>query len=507
MVEGLMGTTMTPFSISEMPAESRSECWLWRVDPIEGESITSWIARLAARNRIPRNAILGDVFRGTGEQAQDLDTIDPAGFSGQLALRTGQPVDVISRMSLWSRLPFLVAAHEQKRLIFNGDSRRHLPWVIPNGWQRPVYVMGRGGGTPYCPDCINEEPESFIHRNHRLAFFVVCPKHKVPLREDCPSCGKSVVTWSLSIPAGEHPGAFPLCWNCLNRDAGLTWNADQRRDVYERSAETEFIASILHFQGIARGAMDSNDVRVPQLGRMNAMQFFEGLRHALTAFNGLAYQGIDPRFSKPGKGIVQVRERHGNLRRLAFNFHPMSYRLKLSAWLSWLFERPLDRWPHLFRIALIPSQLPRHWRHPWESVDETGKTEFGYRITPGNLNARRKVGPEVFHRFFAVMDELGLPDGEVGRLLCGISDRTVQRWRMHPIMFVQHEPLRRMEQVARIWDGLIHMSGSRAHATAWLNSPNPNKTFRGRSPIKMLIETNNERRFEQLASMIGRPGA
>ncbi|MBK8794002.1 MAG: hypothetical protein IPN59_12940 [Holophaga sp.] len=254
------------------------------------------------------------------------------------------------------------------------------------------------------------------------------------------------------------------------------------------------------FQGLAHQALRENEVRLPQLGRFSGVCFFQGLRHALTAFNALAYRNIDPRSLKTSSDAREKSQRHGNLRRLAFDFHPINYRLKLTAWMAWLVERPLDRWPHLFRITVIPSQIPRHWKHPWEFVEENGKTIYGYRRDPEKQRTTRKVGPDIFQSFFAIAEKLDLTDRESAQLLGGVSERTIQRWRMHPIMFVQHEHLRRMEQTVRIWSGLMGLVNDAKMAKKWLRSPNHSQVFQGQDPLGLLLDPNKKNGFEILSS-------
>lgn len=492
------------FTIEELPMSADISFWLRRVDPIQGESLTSWVSRLSARLQIPIPGLLESLSLTNRELRADLDVFPPLSLIRELSRRTGVTEERISSMSLGSTLPILIRERDRARLTQTEVGRhRHLPWITPSGWHHPGYALTRQGGTPYCPSCVSETPTPFSPLQYRLSLFVACPKHAAPLREDCPFCGAPSLVWALSLPMDGAARDFVMCWGCTDGNGHSNSSSSNTRRFYDPAAEGESMSSILHFQELALTALAKNEVLIPQLGRFSGVQFFQGLRYALSAFNAFAYRGIDPRSSRPSSAAHKRATAPGNLRRLAFDFHPLNYRLKLTAWMAWLTERPLDRWPILYRMSFIPAQLPRAWRHPWEAVDTEGNVPIGLGINLGAKSSTQRVGPEIFAEFFQTADQIKLTDFEIAHLLGGMSRRTVQRWRMHPIMFVRHQPLDRMTRMIRIWAGVTAFARTKQAARSWMRTPNHSPAFGGLPPLRLLLEEENDNGFKILTSFFG----
>lgn len=497
---------VSSFTIEELPMSADIPLWLRRVDPIQGESLTSWVSRLSSRLQIPIPGLLESLSLTNKELRADLDVFPPLSLIRELSRRTGVTEERISGMSLGSTLPILIRERDRARLTQTEIRRhRHLPWITPSGWHHPGYALTRRGGTPYCPSCVSETPTPFSPLQHRLSLFVACPKHAAPLREDCPFCGAPSLVWALSLPWDGAARDFVMCWGCTAGNGNSNSSSPNTRRFYDPLAERESMPSILHFQELALTALAKNEVHIPQLGRFSGVQFFQGLRYALSAFNAFAYRGIDPRSSRPSSAAHRRATAPGNLRRLAFDFHPLSYRLKLTAWMAWLTERPLDRWPPLYRMSFVPSQLPRAWRHPWEAVDADGNVPVGIGINLGALSASEKVDAGIFQEFFKVVDQIKLTDPEIAQVLGGISIRTVHRWRMHPIMFVRHKPLARMRQMVRIWAGVLAFAKTQQTARSWMRAANHSTVFQGQPPLKLLLTSDDDSGFQVMASFFGAP--
>lgn len=500
---------VSSFIIEELPLSADIPFWLRRVDPIQGESLTSWVSRLSARLQIPIPGLLESLSLTSRELRADLDVFPPVSLIRGLSRRTGVNEERISTMSLGSALPILIRERDRARLTQSEVGRhRHLPWITPTGWHHPGYALTRRGGTPYCPSCVSEASTPFSPLQHRLSLFVACPQHAIPLREDCPSCGAPSLVWALSLPEDGAALDFAMCWGCTGANGHSNSTSPNTSRLYDPAAERESMPSILCFQELALTALAKNEVHIPQLGRFSGVQFFQGLRYALSAFNAFAYRGIDPRSSRPSSEAHKRATAPGNLRRLAFDFHPLNYRLKLTAWMAWLTERPLDRWPLLYRMSFIPAQLPRAWRHPWEAVDPEGNVPIGLGISLGAQSSTQRVGPEIFAEFFQTADQIKLTDYEIAHLLGGMSRRTVQRWRMHPIMFVRHKPLERMKGIIRIWAGVTAFARTQQAARSWMRAPNHSPAFGGLSPLRLLLQEGDENGFKILTSFFGaNPGA
>ncbi len=491
------------FSISDFPTSIEMPLWLWKVNPIEGESLTSWVARLSAKMQIPLPKFLGCLQLSKNEIRADLEVNPSLKLIKGLAQKTDFSEAVILGMTLGSALPLMIREQDQHRLIQIEKRPRHIPWVIPGGWLTPQYALRRNGGTPVCPKCAVEESTPFTPLANRLSMSVVCPRHRIPLRENCPHCGGPSLTWALSIHSELSKDGFPFCWWCSYGPQGGTVTRSQPTPIYNSDAEMGSISSILAFQELRDVALASGEVRLPQLGRFSSLRFFQGLRHAVTAFNALSHRGIDPRTAKASRNHHQKPGGSRSSERMAFDFQPIQVRLKITAWMAWLTERPLDRWQHLYRISFLPQQLPRHWKHPWEAVEENGMTVLGNMQDPENLISRSRVEPGVFQTFFAVSDQVGLSDKEIADLLGGMSERSVQRWRLDPLTIARNEHLQRMKNLVRIWSGIRRLAPEVAIARVWMRSPSQSPVFRGHSPLDFLLDTENPKGSEIMDSFFG----
>jgi hypothetical protein len=79
----------TNYSISEFPSCAEIPLWLWKVDPIDGESLTSWVARLSGKLQVPIQALIGSFDLSDAEARADLDVFPPSKLISGLSLRTG----------------------------------------------------------------------------------------------------------------------------------------------------------------------------------------------------------------------------------------------------------------------------------------------------------------------------------------------------------------------------------------------------------------------------------
>ena len=491
------------FSISEIPLPSEIPLWLWKVEPMPGESLTSWVARLSAKMQIPMDKFLACLRLSGNESRADLEVNPPLRLIEWLAQKTGISETLILGMTLEGYLPRMIREQDQHRLIDGKNRPRHIPWVIPGGWLTPRYALRRNGGTPVCPKCAVEESTPFTPLVNRLSISVVCPRHGVPLRESCPHCGGPALTWALSIYTELSKSGFPFCWRCSYGPQGEGLTRNTPVPVYNSDAEAESIESILAFQELGNTALSTGEVRLPQLGRFSSLRYFQGLRHAITAFNALSHRGIDPRTAKASGKPHPIPRGSRTSERMAFDFQPINVRLKITAWMAWLTERPLDRWPHLYRISFLPQQLLRHWKHPWEAVEENGMTVLGNMAVPENLISRSKVEPGVFLTFFAVADQVGLSDKEIANLLGGMSERTIQRWRLDPLVIARNEHLQRMNTLVRIWAAIRCSVPEIAAARRWMRSPSQSLLFNGRSPLNFLLDAENPKGIETVLSCFG----
>jgi len=146
-------------------------------EPGEDEVLSSWLTRLALRNRmrLPRLlAVLGhpEVIR------YDLDFTTPDEVLRELAIATRQPVERVLATSL-------------RELM--GTSFRDVPIVSPRSF---LVYQGRGNGGPrrrghpVCLSCLAQTGQ--VRRRWRLITTVICPVHQELLVDGCPYCGEPI---------------------------------------------------------------------------------------------------------------------------------------------------------------------------------------------------------------------------------------------------------------------------------------------------------------------------
>lgn len=153
-------------------AETLNPIWPIYPQPLDGESLESWIIRQACANCYsPQN--FSTVYFRIGEYRYDFDFLSPDSETSERAACSvvgGRPR--IMQMTLYqfqSKLPGITEQHYRVR--------RRFSWI-------------NNGSTirRFCPLCFAEDAIPHLRLIWRLSFVLICPKHKVPLRSECSSC-------------------------------------------------------------------------------------------------------------------------------------------------------------------------------------------------------------------------------------------------------------------------------------------------------------------------------
>jgi hypothetical protein len=97
-----------------------------------------------------------------------------------LSERTATPIERVRATTL--------AAYESS-LYEEHKSLGPAAWITSVG----VYHRTRTKyGLQFCPCCLAGDEEPYFRRKWRLAFMVVCEKHRVPLQDRCPGCRAAI---------------------------------------------------------------------------------------------------------------------------------------------------------------------------------------------------------------------------------------------------------------------------------------------------------------------------
>lgn len=164
--------------------------WAFRLPPLEGELLSSCLARNAYAHGAAPQRFLELFWAREAVWNRDFDR-DPAALGrpgktatdwvAEIAGQLGIPAEAVRRATLqeWRK------ALGGPRLPTRGDT----PLLLSAGVH---HRTRRLHGLQYCPDCLCEPPAHY-RRAWRLGFAVICERHGCALGDACQNCGVPVV--------------------------------------------------------------------------------------------------------------------------------------------------------------------------------------------------------------------------------------------------------------------------------------------------------------------------
>jgi len=140
--------------------------------PLNGESCTSWLVRLAASNRIKPSTLLSNYVIKGQKTKTDYDRWSDSHKSNILALMAWDDDDVLNR-TLLTRWHHSIDVPETDGYF-----------SYPQSW------LTSYTNTRYCPLCLAEDKLPHLRISWRLLILPICPKHRIFLQTGCndPSC-------------------------------------------------------------------------------------------------------------------------------------------------------------------------------------------------------------------------------------------------------------------------------------------------------------------------------
>jgi TniQ len=168
-----------------------------RLRPLSGESIYSWLHRLARANGfLTIRQMLNDLSL-KGLDRSDFDLVDDDRFFATLSRACMLDESQVRALSLRS---------------LEGSLARSFPRSAYHQWLLRS-VPRHSGVHPsarymFCPRCVAEDAIPFWRFHWRVAALTVCEKHQCLLLEDCPACGRP---YQLDCLA---PQPLNVCPNC-----------------------------------------------------------------------------------------------------------------------------------------------------------------------------------------------------------------------------------------------------------------------------------------------------
>lgn len=167
--------------------------WPVRPSPGPGESLSSWLIRLARGNGLDLPDFCRTLWgRGFWRSRGDLDRIDDLARLEPLVAGTGLPMRRIWPLTLNSIDARLTRRCTDLWLLSSGDS----------GYSRPRYTRQA------CPVCLAQSADHKLV--WRFAFATFCMPHMRLLIDRCPNCRSRL--HPAQAPREQDP--FRMCFNC-----------------------------------------------------------------------------------------------------------------------------------------------------------------------------------------------------------------------------------------------------------------------------------------------------
>lgn len=173
--------------------------WPRRPPPMQGESFSSWFARLALANAVTPSELFRIALPGARLFRADLDRTRPKELVETLCRRTDVPETLVQRMTFlrWS-----------DSLAGDDDDERtgKLVWLPPAGTAHSK----KSFGLQYCPACLEADPTPYFRIDWRISYRTVCTVHQASLHDRCPSCQAPIQPLNISTARA----VVVDCWQC-----------------------------------------------------------------------------------------------------------------------------------------------------------------------------------------------------------------------------------------------------------------------------------------------------
>jgi hypothetical protein len=304
------------------------DLWYIRDKPKPGESLTSWITRLAWNHGLKyQNFCYQNWGRASTAEHGDLDRRAPEIVLDVLEKRTGASRAQIVGTTLASFTGTLFEALYTRGHVIGLYSRAACV--------RPIRLRYR---LQFCPACLASDETPFSRLSWRLSFLVCCPKHGLVLSDGCARCSAPYAPTRfgkqrpLLSTAARSP--FTHCWNC-------GCDLRRRRSWRATAAERIFVQRIT--EAIADGGTYLSDRPI------HALAYVGGIRMLIT----LLTRG------RRGDRIARVLERNSLLvprcdgRPVEFDEAHVSTR----RWIVRAIEHLLSSWPVNYVETLLASKV------------------------------------------------------------------------------------------------------------------------------------------------------
>lgn len=203
-----------------MNRTDQSAGWPVHPQPLDGESLTSWLMRQADANCTPLRTFLR-TYLGEGEwRRKDLDLLSDTTIG--LFAQLGRVEGGIERLRMTSLSPW-----KGSILAVGGATR--------NSW------MSSLSAVRYCPLCLANDTVPYLRLIWRFHFLPVCPKHNQLLWNRCWSCNRPQRINRFLM--AEQPTQCKFCGHSLSEAQPI-----QSKDCYMLAEFDSMIANLSRSQ-------------------------------------------------------------------------------------------------------------------------------------------------------------------------------------------------------------------------------------------------------------------
>ena len=305
--------------------------YIWPIHPQRqpDELLSSWLVRIAQALGLKLHTFTRLGLPGFEVWNRDIDKTAQPELLELIAKRTGRNLSEIEQATLTFE-NILVAGK-----IAPGRSQ----WVMPLGIYHRTH---RNLGLSFCPICLNEDEVPYFRRSWRLAFSVICVKHRIQMHDCCPQCGAAVTFFRHDFKNKSDPHHINMaeCYHC---------NYDLRLVKPIEVKDTTFLNFISNLQSILQ-----TEIAYVNDKPIYSFLYFDGIRQLLKLL-ALDCYGVKLRKAIENQTHIIMNPFQNNKHQKSIETLPLGVRSDALQLLSWL----MQDWPRRFVSTVEKSNLTR----------------------------------------------------------------------------------------------------------------------------------------------------
>lgn len=306
-----------------------------RCDPFPDELLSSWLVRLAWLNAEKLHTFRRRLWRQPGSPwGLNLDACLSDTVLQRIAAMTLRSTQSLSNHLLTAYSGALFAGVDTKNLADSVLALRH----------RGTNVLGYA--VQLCPECMREGPEPYFRRHWKVAYLVVCRRHRRLLLDACPNCGRQIAYHLADFGHRLLPARIPtsFCAFCQ-----FPWRSASACDIAQAGVDDEFC----EWQANLHRALETGWLTTATSEPLFALSFFSGLRTLIRLVGANDERGTKLREQASADfGLLPLGVRHSSNSSL-FSGLRIGDRLYLLRFVHWL----LQSWPERFLAAATAAGL------------------------------------------------------------------------------------------------------------------------------------------------------